>query len=85
MRKGVEFLYPYVLDKKKWPKKPDIMYWNEWPIRHPFLIFGGLALGEPKYVALWKKLDGDPKTPEVIRNFPVRQPLLWVNQGLPTV
>ena len=85
MRKGLEFLYPFVADKKKWPKKPDIMYWDEWPIRHPFLVFGGLALEEPKYIALWKKLEGDPKTPEVIRNFPIRQPLLWVDQDLPVV
>jgi len=27
---------------------------------------------------LWERLDPDPTDPEVIRNFPVRQPLLWV-------
>ena len=53
------------------------MYWEEWPIRHPALLFGGLALAKPEYIALWKKLEADPKVDEVIRNFPVRQPLLW--------
>jgi hypothetical protein len=77
MKKGLEFLYPFILDKKKWPKPPDVMYWNEWPIRHAALLFGGLALDRPEYVALWKKLDGDPKVDEVIRNMPVRQPVLW--------
>jgi hypothetical protein len=81
MRKALEFLYPFILDKKKWPKAPDVMYWAEWPIRHPALLFGGLALDKPEYVELWKKLDGDPKVDEVIRNFPVRQPVLWYPTG----
>ena len=29
-------------------------------------------------VELWKTLNGDPTVDEVIRNYPVRQPLLWV-------
>jgi hypothetical protein len=59
------------------PKAPDVMYFDAWPIRHPALLFGGLALHEPKYVALWNRLDPDPTVDEVIRNYPVRQPLLW--------
>jgi hypothetical protein len=43
------------------------------------LLFGGLALREPKYIELWKRLDPDPTVEEVVRNFPVRQPLLWRN------
>ena len=42
------------------------------------LLFGGLALHEPSYVALWKTLDADPTVDEVVRNYPVRQPVLWV-------
>jgi hypothetical protein len=41
-------------------------------------LFAGLALGRPEYLALWRKLDADPTVEEVVRNFPVRQPLLWV-------
>jgi hypothetical protein len=83
MRKGLEYIYPFIADKKKWPLKPDVMYWDEWPIRHPALLFAGLALEKPEYVALWKKLDGDPKVDEVIRNFPLRQPVLWVDRRPP--
>jgi hypothetical protein len=77
MRKGLAFLYPYLVDKKKWPKPPDVMYWDAWPIRQPALLFGGLQLDKPEYIELWKKLDGDPKVDEVIRNYPIRQPVLW--------
>ena len=78
MAKAMEYMYPYMLDKKKWPLPPDVMYYDEWPVRQPSLIFGGLALGKPEYVALWRRLKADPTVEEVLRNWPVRQPLLWV-------
>ena len=78
MAKAVEYMYPYLLDKKKWPLPPDVMYYDQWPVRQPSLIFGGLALGKPEYIALWLKLNADPTVEEVLRNWPVRQPLLWV-------
>ena len=76
--KAVAFLYPYLLDKKKWPKPRDVMYFDQWPVRQPSLLFAGLALDKPEYLALWRKLDPDPTVEEVLRNWPVRQPLLWV-------
>jgi hypothetical protein len=27
---------------------------------------------------LWKRLDPDPTDKEIVRNYPIRQPLLWV-------
>jgi hypothetical protein len=44
----------------------------------PSLLFAGLALGKPEYLTLWRKLDPDPAVKEVLRNFPVGLPLLWV-------
>jgi hypothetical protein len=77
MARAMEYMYPYMLDKKKWPLPPDVMYDNAWPVRQPCLLFAGLALAKPEYLALWRKLDPDPTVEEVIRNFPLRQPLLW--------
>ena len=81
IRKAVAFLFPYIENKKLWPHQADVMYHDAWPMRHPSLLFAGLALGERKYVDLWKKLPADSSVEEVIRNFFVRQPLLWVTQG----
>lgn len=78
MAKAVAYLYPYLLDKKSWPKPPDVMYFDEWPVRQPSLLFAGVALDKPEYLALWKKLEGSPQVEEVLRNWPVRQPVLWV-------
>ena len=79
IRKAVAFLFPFIANKKAWPHKTDVMYHDEWPMRHPSLLFAGLALDEPKYLDLWKTLPADSAVEEVIRNFFVRQPALWVN------
>jgi hypothetical protein len=78
MARAMAFMYPFILDKKEWPKPPDVMYDKQWPVRQPCLLFAGLALDKPDYLALWRKLDPDPTVEEVLRNFPVRQPVLWV-------
>ncbi len=53
------------------------MYLDGWPVRQPSLLFAGLALDKPEYIALWRKLDPDPTVEEIIRNYFVRQPVLW--------
>jgi beta-galactosidase len=76
--KAVEFLYPYLADKSKWPHKRDIQSWEGWPARQPCLLFAGLALGEQKYLDLWTKLPADPRDDEVRRNIAITQPVLWI-------
>ncbi len=34
MGRAMSYMYPYMLDKKKWPLPPDVMYDKEWPVRH---------------------------------------------------
>ena len=75
---AMKFLYPYLADKSKWPYRPDVQAWNDWPARQPSLLFAGLALDEPKYLELWKKLPPDPTDPEVRRNIAITQPILWL-------
>jgi hypothetical protein len=77
--RAIEYMYPYIKDKKSWPLKPDVMYDSEWPMRHSSLLFAGIALKRSEYVDLWKKLPADSQVEEVIRNFFIRQPVLWLN------
>jgi len=78
VRKGISFLFPSVADKTKWPYPKDVMYWDEWPVAHPFLVFGALKLETPEWFETWKKLDHSPKVEEVLRNLPVRNPVIWI-------
>jgi Alginate lyase len=72
------FMLPYIMDKSTWTFPRDVEHWNDWPVRHSSLLFAGRALGEPRAIALWQRLNPDPVIPEVIRNFPIRQPRLWL-------
>jgi hypothetical protein len=77
--KAVAYMAPFIKDKKKWPLKPDVMYYDQWPMRQPSLLFAGLALRKQDYLTLWRKLPADSEVEEVIRNFFIRQPMLWVS------
>jgi hypothetical protein len=81
MRKGIAFMYPYIRDKGSWPYPHDVEYFDDLPVRQPSLLFGGMAFAQPEYLALWKRLNPDPAVPEIIRNFPIRQPVLWITAG----
>ena len=76
--RAAAFLYPYLDDKSKWQYAHDVQHWESWPVRSPGLLFCGLACEHSDYIALWRRLDPDPTDPEIIRNYPIRQPLLWV-------
>jgi hypothetical protein len=73
---------PFIADKSKWPHPKDVEYFDDFPSRRSSLLFAGQALARPGYLAVWKKLDGNPTVAEVIRNLPIRQPLLWVDPAI---
>ena len=75
--KAAEFLYPYLKDKSKWPYAHDVEHYDALPVRSPGLLFCGVHCAHPEYVSTWKTLNPDPTDAEIIRNYPVRQPLLW--------
>jgi hypothetical protein len=77
MRKAMAYMVPYIRDKKSWPKPPDVMYHENWPMRQASLLFAGVALKQPEYIELWSRLPADSSVEEVVRNFFIRQPLLW--------
>lgn len=75
---AIAWMAPFIADKTKWPLPPDIEYWDGFPVRQPSLLFGGLARKRRDWLDLWQALNPDPTIAEVVRNFPVRQPLLWL-------
>lgn len=79
LRRALAWMTPYVADRRTWPGPPDVQYFESWPMRQVALLFGGIAYGDVDYLALWKRLPADSEVDEVVRNFPLRQPLLWVH------
>ncbi|MGC2612860.1 MAG: alginate lyase family protein [Terracidiphilus sp.] len=73
------FMTPFIANKQSWPYRHDVQYFDDLPVRQPSLLFAGLAYRNREYLDLWKRLDPDPQVPEVIRNHPIRQPVLWLS------
>ncbi len=78
LRKGMEFIYPFIVDKESWPYPKDIYIWEEWPVRQPCLLFAGVAYNKQEYINTYFSLPARPTHPEVIRNLPVRNPVIWL-------
>jgi len=78
-RKAMEYMAPFIADKKSWPMKPDVMYYDQWPMRQNSLLFAGIAFNRSDYIDVWRKLPADSNVEEVVRNFFIRQPVLWVS------
>jgi hypothetical protein len=78
LKKGMEFIYPFIVDKSTWPFAKDIYIWDEWPVRQSCILFAGVAYQNLDYISTFLHLPENPTHPEVIRNLPVRHPALWI-------
>lgn len=79
MVKAINFMLPYIIDKSKWPLPPDIMYWAQWPVAHPSMLFAYKRLGnKEEHYKAWREHEHFPTNAEVVRNMPVRHPAIWM-------
>jgi len=81
LKKSMEYIFPFISDKSTWPFAKDIYIWEEWPVRQSCLLFAGIAYGNETYIRTFLKLPSNPTHPEVIRNLPVRHPVIWLMTG----
>jgi hypothetical protein len=79
IQRGIDYMYPYVADKSAWAFPHDVMYWDNWPVAQPALVLGAVQFGRPAWLATWQRLDHAPEVAEVVRNLPVRNPILWLD------
>lgn len=76
---GLEYMKPYINNKNSWLLKPDVMYWEKWPVAHPSFLFGAIAFNRPDYFDLWKTKKHFHEIFEVKRNLFIRNPLIWLD------
>ncbi len=79
LMKGVDFLYPYLLNKSLWPYQQDIKYWSMLPWQSPALLFSGLSSGRQELLECWSSLETESDVYEIRRNTYVRFPVLWID------
>jgi hypothetical protein len=70
IRKGIHYLYPYITNKSKWPLKPDVMYWENWPVAQPFLVLGAQAFNEDDWLETWKNWITIRQSPKYCGTYP---------------
>ena len=78
IQKAWHFMMPYVKDKSTWIKPPDVQHFDELPIQSPGILLAALAYKDNSFLDIWKHLKSARLSEEVDRNFPIRQPMLWV-------
>lgn len=81
MQLAIQFMYPYIMNKNSWPYPHDVMYWGEWPVAQPSYIFAWANFGDQRYYNAWKQFNHFPTNEEVIRNLPLRNPIIWLVDG----
>jgi hypothetical protein len=79
IKKAIDFMFPYIANKQSWPYQKDVMYWDEWPVAPIALLFGAQIFNNTAWLDTWTRLDHFPKNEEVIRNTPIRNPLIWIH------
>ncbi len=80
MRSAVARHAFYIANPVKWPYVADARHFHLLPCRRPTLVFAARAFNIADYATLWRTLNPDPTEPEILRSFPIRQPLLWLTQ-----
>ncbi len=79
LRAAVARFAPFIQDRHQWPYPSDETHFHDLPCRRPALLFAARAFAEPEYVEIWQGLKpAEPASPELLRTFPIRQPVLWV-------
>lgn len=78
IKKALDYITPYLLDKSLWPYPPDVMHYDAFPARAGFMLLAGCSLGKRELVELYMELPVESTDEEARRNISTRQPLLWL-------
>lgn len=78
IQNAIDFLVPYIADKSLWPFQKDVMYWDEWPVAHAFLLFSAWQNKDMALYQMWKSLERHPQSDEIVRNMPIKNPIIWL-------
>jgi hypothetical protein len=79
LKKGLDFIMPYIQDKSKWPYNKDVTNWDKQPQARQFMLFESLAGNDPKWFELWKSLNEKSNNKKNSDSMSFRTPLLWID------
>ena len=76
VKRGLDFLLPYLEDKSKWFLPPDVEHDEAWPAREAFMVLAAVQYEDARYGDLYRSLPFESEDDEVRRNTAIRQPIL---------
>ncbi len=77
-RKAWNFMLPFIGDKTDWSYPPDVQYFDQLPIQTTGLLLAARAYENEEMMTVWRQLSPDRPSEEINRNFPIREPILWL-------
>jgi hypothetical protein len=78
MKRGLEFISPFLRDKSKWPYQKDVSHWDEQPDARQFMLFAALAGSGDEWLSLWKSLSKKNNDEESRLSMALKNPLIWI-------
>ncbi len=78
IRRGLDFMLPYLEDKSRWFLPPDAEHFDAIPARASFMLFAGLHYNDERYLKLYHSLPAETDNVEIRRNLAIREPLLML-------
>jgi hypothetical protein len=78
IKKGLDFILPYLKDKSKWQYRKDVSHWEEQPDARQFMLFAALAGNNQEWLSLWKSLGEKNNSDESRISLPIKNPLIWI-------
>lgn len=77
IKKGVDFLFPFMMNKQNWTFPRDIVDWDDQPRYSSFLYLSEVVFHDSKYMQTWLQLRNKKLSDEGLRNVPLKNPILW--------
>ncbi len=79
LKKGLDFMLPYLQNKEAWPYGREQEHDEVWPVAMPFMLFAGIYFQEPALLERWNNLDQYSEIEEIRRNISIRCPYLFLD------
>jgi len=76
--KGLDYMYPLLVDKSKWTGGKDVDHWEGQPEARQFMLFAAMAGDRSDWFELWKSLTEKNSSDANRRSMMLKNPLIWI-------
>lgn len=81
LKKGLDYMLPFLMDKTKWLRDRDVDRWEQQPEARQFMLFAALAEKNVAWLDLWKSLVEKNPSDESRKSMMLKNPLIWIEMN----